>query len=49
MITLHKPERVTYGEAVEAQHSSNEYFYVHCDIKNGVTCRGLGGPFSCCG
>ncbi len=48
MIALHKPQRATYGQAVEAQQD-NEYFFVHCDIKNGVICRHLGGPFSCCG
>ena len=47
MIALHKPERATYGQAVEAQN--NEYYFVHCDMKNGVICKDLGGPFTCCG
>ena len=34
MIALHKPERATYSQAVEAQ--KNEYFFVHCDPVNGV-------------
>ena len=46
MIALHKPQRATYGQAVEAQR--NEYYVVRCDIVNGVTCKGLGGPFTCC-
>ena len=44
MIALHKPERATYGQAVEAQKT--EYYFVHCDIFNGVTCKGLGGPLT---
>lgn len=45
MIALYKPERTTYGQAVEAQ--GNEYYFVHCDSE-GVVCKGLGGPKICC-
>lgn len=45
MITLHKPERATYGQAVEAQHK--EYNYVFCH--NGtVVCKEPWGSYNCC-
>ena len=44
MIALHKPERATYGQAVEAQE---EYYYVKCD-HTGIECKYPGGPYNCC-
>ena len=45
MIALHKPQRATYGQAVEAQH--NEYNVVICD-HTGVICVGTNGSYRCC-
>ena len=45
MIALHKPQRATYGQAVEAQH--NEYDFVRCDHE-GIRCLGDTGAYSCC-
>ena len=42
MIALHKPERATYGQAVEAQE---EYYYVKCD-HTGIECKYPGGPYT---
>ncbi len=47
MIALHKPQRATYGQAVEAQVP--EYFVVECDTEKGVICKEFGGPLNCCG
>ena len=47
MTALHKPERTTYGQAVEAQH--NEYYdLVICTTNpRQIRCEGTGG-FRCC-
>ena len=43
MITLHKPERATYGQAVEAQY---EYYNMICE-PNEARCWSP-GPKTCC-
>ena len=45
MIALHKPQRATYGQAVEAQHQ--EYNVVLCNHE-GVRCLGNTGTYQCC-
>ena len=45
MTALHKPERATYGQAVEAQHP--EYNYVVC-IGNVAVCADPFGRWTCC-
>ena len=32
MTALHKPERATYGQAVEAQHPEYNYVHVHNQV-----------------
>ena len=45
MTALHKPERVTYGQAVEAQNA--EWNYVFCSGNIGV-CAQPWGKWYCC-
>ena len=46
MTTLHKPERATYCQAIEAQH--NEHVFVRCDGPGAFTCLGNTGDLTCC-
>ena len=45
MIALHKPQRATYGQAVEAQ--DHEFNFVLCDHE-GIRCLGRTGTYRCC-
>ena len=45
MTALHKPERTTYGQAIEAQH--DEHNFIDCDDVN-IICLGNTGEYRCC-
>ena len=46
MTALHKPERATYGQAVEAQYPYYKYEHMVCD-EYDAECWGT-GPKYCC-
>ena len=45
MIALHKPERATYGQAVEAQETEYNFVLCHGTL---VVCKDKWGEWRCC-
>lgn len=46
MITLHKPERATYDQPVEAQREFNKVEII--ENPPGLHCTGVGSKVCCC-
>lgn len=46
MIALHKPERATYGQAVEAQREYNSVKIIEDPPE--LICKGIGSLVCCC-
>ena len=48
MIALHKPERATYDQAVEAQHEQEQTFLISCCIPLLCDTCAFAGLKKCC-